>query len=350
MEHLHPKLIDLGILRYAEAQRQRGEERLFPTLQVGSTGYYSDRPSKDFAAYLKGINVKSDKTSFHSFRHGFKDACRCGGVQPDTPGFSTICRRQRTLSVNLPIAARKARCDASGARSISVSTNEGWKSERSRSRPGAPGMRRCNHIHSTGSRAISRSAARPRTVHATHAGVTMPSTARQYMFSCTRGAERGAAAVIAPGSHERLGTPATTGAIARTDALRTSGYRGRALWRNCSGCRRRSTRRAKIARGIPLEIPSRPVDALPETTAPEADGARRRQPGYRGSGARCDPERLHRPWQPSHASRGIIRSGNGGNRSSAVLRSGVGRKRRHHCQDDRLHLPGLSKVSDFIED
>lgn len=80
---LHPKLIELGILRYAEAQRRSGEERLFPTLQVGQTGYYSDRPSKDFAAYLKGINAKSEKTSFHSFRHGFKDACRSGGVQPD---------------------------------------------------------------------------------------------------------------------------------------------------------------------------------------------------------------------------------------------------------------------------
>lgn len=80
---LHPKLIELGILRYAEAQRRSGEQRLFPTLQVGQTGYYSDRPSKDFAAYLKGINAKSDKTSFHSFRHGFKDACRSGGVQPD---------------------------------------------------------------------------------------------------------------------------------------------------------------------------------------------------------------------------------------------------------------------------
>lgn len=80
---LHPKLIELGILRYVEAQRRSGEERLFPTLCLGSTGYYSDRPSKDFAAYLKGINAKTDKTSFHSFRHGFKDACRSGGVQPD---------------------------------------------------------------------------------------------------------------------------------------------------------------------------------------------------------------------------------------------------------------------------
>ncbi|MDB2407986.1 site-specific integrase [Jannaschia sp.] len=80
---LHPELIDVGILRYAEAQRRSGAKRLFPSLNVGSTGYYSDRPSKDFTAYLRGINAKTDKTSFHSFRHGFKDACRSGGVQPD---------------------------------------------------------------------------------------------------------------------------------------------------------------------------------------------------------------------------------------------------------------------------
>ena len=80
---LHPKLLDLGILRYAETQRHRGEEHLFPTLQIGATGYYSDRPSKNFSAYLDGIKAKTDKTSFHSFRHGFKDACRNGGVQPD---------------------------------------------------------------------------------------------------------------------------------------------------------------------------------------------------------------------------------------------------------------------------
>jgi len=80
---LHPKLIELGVLRYAEAQRRNGAERLFPSLSLGATGYYSDRPSKDFAAYLKGIKAKTEKTSFHSFRHGFKDACRSGGVQPD---------------------------------------------------------------------------------------------------------------------------------------------------------------------------------------------------------------------------------------------------------------------------
>lgn len=80
---LHPKLTALGFLRFVDAQRSAGHNRMFPTLRVGPTGYYSDRPSKDFSAYLKQVEAKTPKTSFHSFRHNFKDACRHAGVNPD---------------------------------------------------------------------------------------------------------------------------------------------------------------------------------------------------------------------------------------------------------------------------
>lgn len=80
---LHPKLTALGFLRFVDAQRNAGHDRVFPALTVGPTGYYSDRPSKDFSAYLKRVGAKTLKTSFHSFRHNFKDACRHGGVNPD---------------------------------------------------------------------------------------------------------------------------------------------------------------------------------------------------------------------------------------------------------------------------
>lgn len=80
---LHPQLLDLGFLRYVAAQRGAGEERVFPTLHPGPSGYYSDRPSRDFSAYLKALGIKTDKTSFHSFRHGMKDALRAGGVNAD---------------------------------------------------------------------------------------------------------------------------------------------------------------------------------------------------------------------------------------------------------------------------
>ena len=80
---IHPQLTKLGFLHYVQAQRRAGNERVFPTLSVGTAGYYSDRPSKDFSNYIKQIGIKTDKTSFHSFRHNFKDACRHAGVNAD---------------------------------------------------------------------------------------------------------------------------------------------------------------------------------------------------------------------------------------------------------------------------
>ncbi|MHA7827062.1 MAG: site-specific integrase [Roseovarius sp.] len=80
---IHPELVRLGFLRYVDAQRLSGEVRVFPALAVGPSGYYSDRPSKDFSAYIKKVGVKTEKTSFHSFRHNFKDACRHAGVNAD---------------------------------------------------------------------------------------------------------------------------------------------------------------------------------------------------------------------------------------------------------------------------
>lgn len=80
---IHPELHRLGFLRFTEAQRQAGHDRVFPDLILGPTGYYSDRSSKDFSNYITKIGAKTDKTSFHSFRHNFKDACRIAGVPPD---------------------------------------------------------------------------------------------------------------------------------------------------------------------------------------------------------------------------------------------------------------------------
>ncbi len=80
---IHPELVRLGFLRFVQAQRQAGHKRMFPELKLGATGYYSDQASKDFNRYIDRIGVKTAKTSFHSFRHNFKDACRHAGVQPD---------------------------------------------------------------------------------------------------------------------------------------------------------------------------------------------------------------------------------------------------------------------------
>lgn len=73
---IHPKLIELGLLNHLKAKSGQECERLFPDLPMGSNGTYSAVFSKRFSHFLKTLNIKTDKTSFHSFRHTFIDALR----------------------------------------------------------------------------------------------------------------------------------------------------------------------------------------------------------------------------------------------------------------------------------
>lgn len=83
MVPIHPELARIGFIRFVQAQRWAGHKQVFPELKLGATGYYSDQASKDFSRYIESIGAKTAKTSFHSFRHTFKDACRHAGVNPD---------------------------------------------------------------------------------------------------------------------------------------------------------------------------------------------------------------------------------------------------------------------------
>jgi len=70
---VHSMLKRLGFEKFVAAQRKKGE-RLFPDFRkVG--GYYSTGYSSRFKRFLIDIGVKTDKNSFHSFRHTFEDAC-----------------------------------------------------------------------------------------------------------------------------------------------------------------------------------------------------------------------------------------------------------------------------------
>jgi integrase len=73
---VHNELKKIGFLGYAEAMRQRGDVRLFPELPKSAKGYYSDPFQKWFSRFLSNIGAKTSKTSFHSFRHCFRDALR----------------------------------------------------------------------------------------------------------------------------------------------------------------------------------------------------------------------------------------------------------------------------------
>lgn len=69
---IHPRLIDLGLLRYRDSLLARDVERLFPELKRQRDGY-SQAASKWFARFRskQGIGTGVERKDFHSFRHTF---------------------------------------------------------------------------------------------------------------------------------------------------------------------------------------------------------------------------------------------------------------------------------------
>lgn len=84
---IHPKLIELGLLAYIEARRkQSGHDsaaRIFSEISPGADGYHSHNFSKWFSRYLTLVELKGKKTSFHSFRHNFKDGLSAAKIDPE---------------------------------------------------------------------------------------------------------------------------------------------------------------------------------------------------------------------------------------------------------------------------
>lgn len=80
---VHPKLIELGLRELMMQRRTNGEVRLFPDLPLGKDGYYSSPFSKFYGRFLASVGAKGAKTSFHSFRHNFEDACRDAEAPPE---------------------------------------------------------------------------------------------------------------------------------------------------------------------------------------------------------------------------------------------------------------------------
>ena len=73
---VHPEIVELGLLDLVERRRRADEPRLFPDLARGEDGYYSSPFSKFFGRFLRASGADAPRTSFHSFRHNFEDACR----------------------------------------------------------------------------------------------------------------------------------------------------------------------------------------------------------------------------------------------------------------------------------
>ncbi|HUC64779.1 MAG TPA: site-specific integrase [Stellaceae bacterium] len=73
---VHPELRRIGLLEFVAAQREAGERRLFPELKRGSHDYLSDNFQKWWARFTKKAGAARPRTSFHSFRHCYRDALR----------------------------------------------------------------------------------------------------------------------------------------------------------------------------------------------------------------------------------------------------------------------------------
>ena len=82
---IHPELVRIGFLEFVSHRRKAdgSSARLFPLLTPGSKGGFGEAFSKWFGRYKKSLGIDNKKSVYHSFRHGFKDALRAGGVNED---------------------------------------------------------------------------------------------------------------------------------------------------------------------------------------------------------------------------------------------------------------------------
>jgi integrase len=80
---IHTELVNIGLIAFKERQEEKGSDRLFPDAALSGDGTYSSTFSKWFSRYLANIGIKTDKTSFHSFRHNMKDFFRATGISDE---------------------------------------------------------------------------------------------------------------------------------------------------------------------------------------------------------------------------------------------------------------------------
>lgn len=185
---------------------------------------------------------------------------RLTGLDWVVPDFSTICRRQKTLAVNIPYRGAKGPLhlliDSTG---IKVEGEGEWNARKH----GGPKRRVWRKIHLgideqtlevraveiTGSH-IGDAPVLPDLLNQIPADETIGSVTADGAYDTRKCHEaiagRGAHAVIPPRKNAQSWKTVTAGAVARNEALRASKYLGRAIWRNWSGYHRRSRVETKM--------------------------------------------------------------------------------------------------------
>jgi integrase len=78
---LHPRLIHEGLLEYVQTLPKEG--RLFPELRPDRHGTLTAYWGKEYAAFSDECGITDPRTSYHSYRHSFKTACREAGISEE---------------------------------------------------------------------------------------------------------------------------------------------------------------------------------------------------------------------------------------------------------------------------
>jgi integrase len=74
---VHPDLVALGFVKFAQAAQAAGQERLFPELKPDKYGRRTAKWGEWFSRYKRDVcGVIDRRQVFHSFRHTFKDQAR----------------------------------------------------------------------------------------------------------------------------------------------------------------------------------------------------------------------------------------------------------------------------------
>ncbi len=182
------------------------------------------------------------------------------GLHWSVPDFSTLCRRQRTLSVAIPYKGSAGPLhlliDSTG---IKAEGEGEWNARKH----GGPKRRLWRKIHI----GIDEETLEIRAIEVTSSSIgdapMLPDLLSQIAPDQELGsvtadgaydtckchdaiAGRNAHAVIPPRKNAKLWKPDTPGARARNEAVRSSKYLGRALWRNLTGYHRRSRVETKM--------------------------------------------------------------------------------------------------------
>lgn len=78
--HLHPALIDLGLLQHVVSVRASGDVKVFPELKAVRRKL-GHAPSKWFGRYKTKLGISDPRKTFHSFRHTLIEDLLDAGVQ-----------------------------------------------------------------------------------------------------------------------------------------------------------------------------------------------------------------------------------------------------------------------------